>query len=621
MNVTGYEQRAQLLKWAESLAALVEPRDAGTAKSIRQAAVAYSEHRFVLTVLGKAKRGKSTLVNAILGRRDDELAPIDKLPTSSVLSRFISGESIQATVFYRSNAGAGTGQQAIDPNQIRQYVTEEENPNNRKLVDCVEVAGPFPGFDRDLVLIDTPGAGSIHEYHDQIVRAVIPQSDAVLFLVTARMPLDQDELALLRQLRDADVRKVFFAINRVDQSTAEELEQAESHNRALLQQVGIAVDRLHHISALRAYEGRTAESGLDPLLTEIRELLSDGKAKTLRERLTSRVRNAVAPLLQGLDAEISLSGQTAEERQQTRSELERQRLVLPAQRTQSERRFQSEWQHALDEFGVGVRAARGAVEQQLLDTIDQVSLSGLSALTKELSTRITESIEASVRPHALVAEAALQAACRELEATYPRLTWDSTGPLSGMRAGSQATATGAAVGTAVVVAGGGLIFAAQAAAVASVTYVTTPSLLGAALMFYTGTAANLVTTTAVPAAIPIWAAAAGPIGWTLIGLGALAVPVAWSLGRAKVKDQLRHQAQQQIERVYQFLLEERLPLIRNSSESILDEFRQRGDRELTELEAALVRAESCPLGVEHKQQLTATRNQLASLLATEVSSA
>ena len=232
---------------------------------------------------------------------------------------------------------------------------------------------------------------------------------------------------------------------------------------------------------------------------------------------------------------------------------------------------------------------------------------------------LTESIEASVRPHALATEEALQTACRELETTYPRLTWDSTGPLSGMRAGSQATATGAAVGTAVAVAGGGLIFAAQAAAVASVTYVTTPSLLGAALMFYTGTAANLVTTTAVPMTIPIWAAAAGPIGWTLIGLGALTVPVAWSLGRAKMKDQLRQQAEKQIERVYQFLLDERLPLIRNSSESILDEFRQRGDRELAEIEAALLRAESCPSDDGHQPRLIASRNQLATLLAAEAS--
>ncbi len=621
MNVTGYEQRAQLLEWAEALAALVEPRDAGTAKSVRQAAAAYSEHRFVLTVLGKAKRGKSTLVNAILGRRDDELAPIDKLPASSVLSRFVSSESLKATVYYRTNAAAGVGQQAIDPKQIRQFVTEEENPGNRKLVDCVEVAGPFPGFDRDLVLIDTPGAGSIHEYHDQIVRAVIPQSDAVIFLVTARMPLDQDELALLRQLREADVRKVIFAINRVDQATAEELEQAETHNRALLQQVGIAVDHLHRISAKQAFEGRQAESGLDPLLNEIRGFLTEGKAKTLGERLASRVRNAVAPLLQGLNAELSLAGQTGEEREQTRRELERQRTTLPTQRTHAERRFQSVWQHVLDEFGVQVRGARGAVEQQLLDAIDQVSLASVGTLTKELPTRITESIEASVRPYALAAEEALQAACRELEATYPRLTWDSTGPLSGMRADSQTTATGAAVGTAVAVAGGGLIFAAQAAAVASVTYVTTPSLLGAALMFYTGTAANLVTTTAVPMTIPIWAAAAGPIGWTLIGLGALAVPVAWSLGRAKMKDQLRQQTQQQVERVYQFLLDERLPLIRNISESILDEFRQRGDRELAEIESALLRAESCPLDEEHKQQLATTRNQLAALLATEVTPA
>ena len=38
---------------------------------------------------GKAKRGKSTLINALLGRRDDLLAPVDQLPASNVLCRFV----------------------------------------------------------------------------------------------------------------------------------------------------------------------------------------------------------------------------------------------------------------------------------------------------------------------------------------------------------------------------------------------------------------------------------------------------------------------------------------------------------------------------------------------------
>ena len=45
------------------------------------------------------------------------------------------------------------------PQQVRDYVTEESNPGNSKQVECVEVVGPFAGFDSDLVLIEAVAAG------------------------------------------------------------------------------------------------------------------------------------------------------------------------------------------------------------------------------------------------------------------------------------------------------------------------------------------------------------------------------------------------------------------------------------------------------------------------------
>jgi ribosome biogenesis GTPase A len=54
--------------------------DHATLDGINKAVKGLLADRFVITVLGKAKRGKSTLLNALLGRSDDTLAPIDKLP-------------------------------------------------------------------------------------------------------------------------------------------------------------------------------------------------------------------------------------------------------------------------------------------------------------------------------------------------------------------------------------------------------------------------------------------------------------------------------------------------------------------------------------------------------------
>ena len=98
-------------------------------------------------------------------------ATIDKLPASSAVTRFYWNEVETAAVNFRNGQT-----QPIQYKNIRDYVTEEANPENRKEVNIVEVGGPFLGMDHDLVLVDTPGAGSIHEYHDQILQEFIPAS-------------------------------------------------------------------------------------------------------------------------------------------------------------------------------------------------------------------------------------------------------------------------------------------------------------------------------------------------------------------------------------------------------------------------------------------------------------
>jgi len=585
------------------------------ASEIRQAIAALASNRFVITVLGKAKRGKSTLVNALLGRQDDLLAPIDKLPASNVLSRFAFGPALQSTVVVR---GTPPRRQPIDPSQIRDYVTEERNPDNRKQVECVEISGPFPDFDRDLVLIDTPGTGSVHEYHDTLVRAVIPQSDAVVFLVTARMPIDQDELELLKQLQQADVRKIVFAINRIDQATADELDQAEEHNRQLLNQTGIESAHWHRISAKAAFEGRLSDSGLEPLVRDIRERLLVEKTTIVTDRFVSRVQKLMEPVLQSLQMEVTLGQKTASEREQVRQELQRRKESLPAERNEIERRFELSWERSISEFAVNVKPLQGTVETQLLASIDGETLKDVRKLAQRLPTRIVAEIEAAVRPHAELLEQSLKDACRDLDAESPPLALESLGGPSPVRTREGLeVAAGVLAGGTGVAAGGVLIAATNVAAASAVQLVTTQPLWGTLLSGvvakYLGVELAIgATATAVPTALPAWAIVAGPVGWTLLGLGALAVPIGWGIGRVRLKDQLRDQVQAQLKQVFQFLLEDRLTLIRRTGAGILEEYRARREREVRDIEEALVR---CDVGAMSPDDAQNTANLLANMRA------
>lgn len=618
MDMTGIQQRLADCVWSEELQQLIAERDVAAADQIRRAREDYQSERFVLTVLGKAKRGKSTLVNALLGRHDDQLAPIDKLPASNALSRFVYATNPTTRVFFRpKDAFSAAVVQAISADRIREYVTEELNSGNHKQVEFVEVAQPFVGFDPHLVLIDTPGGGSIHDYHDELLHAVIPQSDAVLFLVTARMPLDQDELELLQQVRAADVRKIIFAINKIDQTSPADLEAASDHNAALLSRAGIEVQAMHAISALRAFEGNLAQSGLEPLLAEIGGLIQRGKSAILRQRFRSRTRELAAGIWRGLRAELELRGASAAEREQQRQALVASKNRLATERTAIERRFLARWAQAVDQFAAGLRHAAANVKSAVVDQITHTSLAGTGRLSKRLSSVINGALENELLAPSQTLELALQVATRDLEVEYPAIMLDPADPLAVHTSdgGKLVKHIGGAVATAAT--GAGIIAAANSAAAASFAVVTSPSLVGIALTALTGSSGGFLTSTTVPVAIPLWVAAAGPVGWTLAGLGTLTIPFAWAVNRSRTKESLHDQASQHVDRLFESLRSERIPELRRSAEGIVEEFRFQAERRVLDLEQALEASTAVPKTLDEQAQLERLSQRLQELLENE----
>jgi hypothetical protein len=118
----------------------------------------------------------------------------------------------------------------------------------------------------------------------------------------------------------------------------------------------------------------------------------------------------------------------------------------------------------------------------------------------------------------------------------------------------------------------------------------------------------------VPTTIAPWVAMSGPIGWTLIGLGSLAIPVGWTIGRLRQKDRLRQHVQQQVGKIFQFLMDDRLKLIRASGEPIVEEYRERAEQQRQQLEAALARGSAADTDPEVLPKLQSQDQRLTSLL-------
>jgi len=175
----------------------------------------FSEGRFHLAVLGQFKRGKSTLLNALIG---EPILPVGVVPLTAAPTFIQFGEAPKIRVRYQDSrpegefCGASTAERC---DYLAGFVTEKGNPRNRHGVAEVQVDLPAPILSDGLVLIDTPGIGSTYRHNTTVTLDFLQQCDAALFLVSADPPISDVELEFLRQIREK-VPRLFFVLNKID---------------------------------------------------------------------------------------------------------------------------------------------------------------------------------------------------------------------------------------------------------------------------------------------------------------------------------------------------------------------------------------------------------------------
>lgn len=170
-----------------------------------------------VAVIGEFKRGKSTLINALLG---DDLLPTGVIPVTAVPTLVRSGHIQSARVELSSGS-----ERRVPMNALADYLTEQRNPQNRRGVREVIVEHPARLLETGLVLADTPGTGSVHVHNTETTTAFLPRVDVALLVLTVDAPLSHAEAALLHEVAGSAVR-VAVCLNKVDLLQPEEVEEA-----------------------------------------------------------------------------------------------------------------------------------------------------------------------------------------------------------------------------------------------------------------------------------------------------------------------------------------------------------------------------------------------------------
>ena len=242
---------------------------------------------FTLVVLGEFKRGKSTLINALLGTN---LLPTGILPLTSVPTVIRYGPVQRAWVVFLTD-----NRQEIDYKDIAPYVTEKDNPHNIKQVRQVELEYPSPYLQTGMILVDTPGIGSAYQHNTTAAYAYLPHGDAALMLTAVDAPLSQVELDYLQDIR-AQVPALFFVLNKIDTVPSIDVAEVVQFTQEILQgNLNGEKIILIPLSARQALESKLTNnqamitaSGWPELEQVIADLIAVGKTKLIRKVAASK---------------------------------------------------------------------------------------------------------------------------------------------------------------------------------------------------------------------------------------------------------------------------------------------------------------------------------------------
>ena len=293
----------------------------------RELAARVSEGRFYVACVGQFKRGKSTLINALIGQ---PLLPTGYIPVTAVPTVIRFGEEAKARI--RTREGDWKD---ILVSDLKQYVTEELNPENQKGVQGSEVFVPSPLLDSGMCIVDTPGLGSVFTGNTATTQAFIPHIDAALVVVGADPPLAGEELALVEAV-GRKVRELILVLNKADRTTDPERDAASKFTQQLLhKKLGREVGPVFEVSAQERADNRGPERDWRKLVHALQSLVDDSGRQLVRaagerglERLSEQVlaiisehRDALRRPIEESERRITVMKQTIAEAERSMHEL------------------------------------------------------------------------------------------------------------------------------------------------------------------------------------------------------------------------------------------------------------------------------------------------------------
>lgn len=275
MDFTLYnEKKASLQGCCSSTLALLKDLKLKKAYSrLQEDAVRLEDERFNLVVIGEFSRGKSTFVNAMLGKN---ILPSSKEPTTNIISKIVYGDVPQYKLFFKDGKSQVISEEEFN---LIKAQSEHKQENFAKLkniikklrheptqidfsnVSYAEISYPLSFCKNQVDVIDTPGTNDLNVGRLEITYNYLRQADAAILMMSATQPLTMSEKTfLVEQVIGNNIKDIFIVVTYKDEVVGEE-ERVIKHILDNLADVQDFSERIFIVNGRGAWLYRQMENG------------------------------------------------------------------------------------------------------------------------------------------------------------------------------------------------------------------------------------------------------------------------------------------------------------------------------------------------------------------------
>jgi GTP-binding protein EngB required for normal cell division len=269
------------------------------------------DNNLEVALFGRVSCGKSSLLNALL---DTSILPVGVNPITAVPTKLRYGSAIRAEITF------ATGRvEEVPLEEFAQLISEQGNPGNVRSVIRAMAEVPSPRLKKGILLVDTPGLGSLARRGAQETMAYLPACDLALLMIDAGVSLNEEDIGTLRLLYEGGIPSIVL-LSKADLLRDGDLHRVTEYIQSQLKhELGINT-QIHPVSSLPEYSpllDQFFEQELYPRFEQARSLREASVARkigALRDAVIAALETSLDYQKRGRDAAISLDAQEVEVR-------------------------------------------------------------------------------------------------------------------------------------------------------------------------------------------------------------------------------------------------------------------------------------------------------------------